>query len=462
MTVAPLSAQSSARDILEAFEVGDCSPALYQQLIAPAVKQAAALNAYIIEPEASGGEQGTGPLAGLPVSIKDNIAVDGLPTTGGTPGFADLVLDEGPVVGTLRLAGAAFSGKTNLHELAFGISGTNAHKGPARNPFDERRLAGGSSSGAAVTVALGAAAVAVGTDTGGSCRVPAAHCGIVGFRPTTGRYPAGNPGRGFIELSPSRDTLGLLARSAADIALIDDVIASPSPAGSLPKPEEMILGVVSPASFGFPPDPAVAEVFERSVQMLADRGARLTPVDLSDVLALDDACGFTIAVYETYQSLKRQSQAVPGLTMDAFIASIASADVRGLIAMQHGAEAIPKAVYLQAVNEKLPALQEAFDLAFDQTGCQALLYPTCLFRPPPLDVGETFRSGDQELPTFPAYSATTRPDSMAGQPSITLPCGDTGGLPVGLQLVGARGEDATLLKMAQVVEALLPPRPVPE
>ncbi len=462
MTATPLSAQSRARDILAAFESGACSPAQYQELIAPAVARAAALNAYILEPEATGGTPGMGPLAGLPVSIKDNIALDGLPTTGGTPGFAGLMLDEGPVVGTLRLAGAAFAGKTNLHELAFGITGANDHKGPARNPFGDSRLAGGSSSGAAVTVALGAAAVAVGTDTGGSCRVPAAHCGIVGFRPTTGRYPAGHAGRGFIELSPSRDTLGLLARSAADIALIDGVITGASPASASPEPEEMVLGVVSPDSFGFPPDPGVAEVFEQSVKSLADRGVRLTPVDFSDILALDDACGFTIAVYETYQSLKRQSKAVPGLTVDAFIASIASPDVHGLIAMQHGADAIPEAVYWQAVNETLPALQEAFGLAFHTAGCQALVYPTCLFPPPPLDVGETFLSSDTELPTFPAFSATTRPDSMAGQPSITLPCGMSGGLPVGLQLVGARGEDAMLLQMAQAVEALLPPRPTPE
>ena len=150
-----------------------------------------------------------------------------------------------------------------------------------------------------------------------------------------------------------------------------------------------------------------------------------------------------------------------GLSFDDFTRQIKSDDVRGLIASQNGPDAIPQAVYEQALQQ-LPALRKAFADSFSRHSVDALVYPTSLFLAPPVDVGEMIRIAGLDIPTFPAYSATTRPDSMSGQPCITLPYGLVRGLPVGLQLVGPRDADLKVLAIAAQIEKLLPPSPVPQ
>jgi mandelamide amidase len=152
------------------------------------------------------------PEGAFALAVKDNIDVAGMVTTAGTPAFADRVAEaDASIVATLRDAGAVVIGKTNLHELAFGVTSRNAAYGPVKNPVDARFSAGGSSGGSAATVARGDVEVALSTDTGGSVTLPASFCGVVGFRPTTGRYPAD----GVVRLSSSRDTIGLHTRTAA-------------------------------------------------------------------------------------------------------------------------------------------------------------------------------------------------------------------------------------------------------
>lgn len=393
----------------------------------------------------------TGALEGLFVSVKDNVALDGYPTTGGNPMLAAYEPREGRAVARLRAEGAIFTAKTNLHELAFGITGANAHHGEVRNPFATDRLAGGSSSGAAVAVAVGACAVAIGTDTGGSCRVPAAHCGVVGFRPTTYRYPID----GYLRLSPSRDTLGVLARSVRDIDLVDRII-SPEPdtprQGADYKPR---LGLVRVS----PIDPNVNETFERAVAMLESSGYEIVEVDLSEALAADEACGFAIALFETAASMARLARTACDIDLSTFADAIASPDVRGLIASQCGPQAIPQPVYAEAITLHLPRLRVGFSRALE--GVDALIYPTTPLTAPRVDHREMVQVGETEMPAFPAYSLMTRPDSMAGVPAVSLPCGVADGLPVGLQLVGRAGQDRALLRLAQEVEWLLPARPIP-
>ncbi|MCZ2820713.1 amidase family protein [Modestobacter sp. VKM Ac-2977] len=155
-------------------------------------------------------EPGEGLLAGVPLAVKDNLDTRDLPTTGGTPALRDSRPGrDHHAVARLRAAGAAVLGKTNLHELAFGITSNNAAFGPVRNPHDPARSAGGSSGGSAVAVATGVVPIALGTNTGGSLRVPAAHCGVVGWRPTTGRWGTGRT----VPISRTRDTAGVLATS---------------------------------------------------------------------------------------------------------------------------------------------------------------------------------------------------------------------------------------------------------
>ncbi|SIT01035.1 amidase family protein [Paracoccus saliphilus] len=154
-----------------------------------------------------------GPLHGVPLAIKDSIDIEGLPTGGGTPVLRDnIVRRTAPMIRSLFDAGALCFGKTNLYELAFGITSNNRHTGAVRNPCDSERSAGGSSGGSAAAVAAGMVPAAIGSDTAGSVRIPAAHCGILGFRPSHGRYDS----TGFMPLFPSRDAPGVMARSVED------------------------------------------------------------------------------------------------------------------------------------------------------------------------------------------------------------------------------------------------------
>ncbi|MGI9261505.1 MAG: amidase family protein, partial [Woeseiaceae bacterium] len=171
-----------------------------------------------------------GAMHGVPFVVKDNTHVAGLPNSAGTPGLADFVpAADAPTVAALRQAGGIILGKTNLHELAFGITSDNAAYGAVGNPFDPTTFAGGSSGGTASAVSAGLAPVGLGTDTGGSVRIPPALTGTVGFRPSTDRYDSS----GVTPISHTRDTVGIIARNVADVDLLDQVM----------KPGEMLAAI---------------------------------------------------------------------------------------------------------------------------------------------------------------------------------------------------------------------------
>ena len=166
-------------------------------------------------------QSGTGILHGLPIAVKDAIAAAGLPATAGTEALRGYLPEkDADVVEPLIAAGAFVLGKLNMHELSYGITSNNGAFGPVRNPYDLERIPGGSSGGAGAAVAAGLVPAALGTDTGGSVRIPAALCGVVGFRPTTGRYSQ----KGIVPVSHTRDTAGPLCRSVSDAAMIDAAI----------------------------------------------------------------------------------------------------------------------------------------------------------------------------------------------------------------------------------------------
>ncbi|MFH1905863.1 MAG: amidase, partial [Chloroflexota bacterium] len=170
--------------------------------------------------------EGKGELAGIPIAIKDMFEVEGILTTGGSKIFSDYVpRQDAHVISKLKAAGAAIIGKTNMHEIALGVTGANPHYGACRNPWDVTRITGGSSSGSATAVAAGMCLGALGTDTGGSIRIPAALCGVVGMKPTYGRVSL----RGVIPLSWNLDHAGPMARTVRDVALLLQVIAGYDP-----------------------------------------------------------------------------------------------------------------------------------------------------------------------------------------------------------------------------------------
>jgi mandelamide amidase len=402
-----------------------------------------------------------GPLHGLPIVIKDNIYTRDLPTTGGTPAFADFRPGRNAsTVSALLGAGAIMVGKTNLHELAFGVTSKNGHFGAVGNPYDPTRVAGGSSGGTASAISAGIASAGLGTDTGGSTRIPAGFCGIAGFRPTVGRYG----GDGVFTMSRTRDTVGPMANDVAGLRLLDAAMAfGVADANRVPA----LKGV----RFGFPrrmieqlAAPEMATAIDRVAATLRDAGAIIVEIDLSEVIPLNAAASIPMAVYEIRRDWTAFLEETLKLGLDEFGATIASPDVRHLFGMVAG-EPLPDSVYEDAVGAKRGAIRHIYGKCFAEHGIAAILRPTTAVTAPPIASCDTVRIGDETVDIFHALSRFTDPSSVIGLPSVTIPAGLLAGLPFGIDLDGPYGGDNDLLAVAAGVEAVfgrLSPPSVPE
>jgi mandelamide amidase len=400
-------------------------------------------------------EGGSGPLAGVPLAVKDNLDTCGFPTSGGTPALRQSRPGRDQhAVERLRAAGAAVVGKTNLHELALGITSNNAAFGPVRNPHDPSRSAGGSSGGSAVAIATGVVPIALGTDTGGSIRVPAAHCGVIGWRPTVGRWGTGRT----VPISSTRDTAGVLATSVADVALVDEVVTG-QPAVAVEN-RQVRLGV---PRTGFYDDlhPEVAATVERALDRLADAGVDLVEVSVADAHELDAECGLPIVFFEIARELPAYLATLPGpesrLTLTDVLAQVASPDVRAALELAAGGT-ITEEIYRQnlAVRERLRAAYADALRPSDSGRLDALIYPTVPLPAPPIGRDDTTELNGRQVPVFRTTIRNTGPGSTAGMPSISLPAGATvAGLPIGVSLEALPSEDGTLLATAARIESIL-------
>jgi mandelamide amidase len=406
---------------------------------------------------AAGGARG--PLHGVPIALKDNIDTVDLPTTGGTPGLkAHRPPRNAPVAEALLGAGAILLGKTNLHELAYGVTNNNGAFGPARNPWDRRLIPGGSSGGTGVAVAARLAPAGLGTDTGGSVRIPAALCGCVGFRPTTRRYSQA----GIVPISSTRDTAGPMTRSVADAILLDGVMTGGPTVLEPASLKGLRLGV--PRGYFYADlDPQLAEVVEAELERLRSLGVVLIEADVPQLKELDEAASFPVALYETVTVLRAYlEEEQTGITLEKLFQQVASPDVKGLLLSLLGDAAIPDAVYQEAVREHRPALQAALEDYFRRHEAAAIVFPTTPMPARPIGEDETVEVAGRRVPTFFTYIRNTDPASVAALPGLSLPIGLTrDGLPVGIELDAPSGRDHALLAIGLAYEASRPPLPSP-
>ena len=402
-----------------------------------------------------------GPLHGVPIVVKDNIIAEGLPATGGTPALKDWVpSSDAQVLAKLKEAGAILLGKTNLHELAFGITSNNAAFGAVANAYDSSRFAGGSSGGTGAAVGGHLAPAGLGTDTGGSVRIPAALNGVAGLRPSSGRYPQG----GIIPISKTRDTAGPLARSVEDLVLIDGIITGTGAALTAADLKTIRIGV--PATFNENIDPETDRLMKAAFAAMEAEGVALVPVDTTTIADLAGKIGFPIALWEVKRDLAQfLKDNNTGKSLEDVATQVASPDVKFVFDnLILGDQAIPDEIYETSINDLRPQLQAAYADLFAANKLDAIAFPTTPLPAQPIQGSDmTVTLNGKEVPTFQTFIRNTDPGSNAGIPGLSVPIGLTkDGLPVGLELDGPAYTDRHLLAIGLALESVLPETPRPQ
>lgn len=379
------------------------------------------------------------PLAGIPVSIKDLFDERGQVTRAGSTALGDAApaRADAPIVARLRAAGAVIVGRTNMVEFAFSGVGANPHYGTPAAPWERaivRHVPGGSSSGAGVSVSDGMSAVAIGSDTGGSVRIPSAFCGLAGLKPTARRVPTA----GAFPLSTTLDSIGPLAPTLACCAVVDAIMAGEEP--TVP-PAAALEGL----RFGLPRnvvrdgiEPKVADVFDAALARLSAAGARIVEFDfdeLNEIPVANAKGGFAVA--EAW-ALHRERIARRG---DMF-------DPRVLVRIERGAN-VNVADYIDLIHARanINRRADARTAAFD-----AVVMPTTVVLPPPIDA---FADDGYYGRTNLLILRNTALGNFLDRCSVSIPATPAGEPPVGFCLVGAHGEDRRLLSIGQAVEAVL-------
>jgi aspartyl-tRNA(Asn)/glutamyl-tRNA(Gln) amidotransferase subunit A len=461
--------EASAAEVLEhhlaVIDAGEESIHAFNLVLGDAARQ----QAREVDARVAAGED-PGPLAGVPVALKDNLCTRGVPTTcssrileGWRPPY------DATVVTRLADAGAVVIGKTNMDEFAMGSSTETSAFGTTRNPYDTTRVPGGSSGGSAAAVAAGFAPLALGSDTGGSIRQPAALCGVVGMKPTYGtvsRY-------GLVAFASSLDQIGPFANTVADAALLFDVIGGHDPldSTSLNRPTPRVLSVLDDGVDGMTVgilteflDGVASDVVARvrqAADALAAAGARIEEISVPEV-ALGLSAYYLIAPGEASSNLARYDGVRFGLRVDAedtvamntatrsegFGAEVKRRIMLGTYVLSAG---YMDAYYNQALRVRTRII-EGFAAAYAR--CDILLGPTA-----PTTAFAIGAKVDDPL-TMYLSDICTIPSNLAGHPAISVPFGPgDDGLPVGVQLLGPALSEGTLFQVAAVVEAAAPPLP---
>jgi aspartyl-tRNA(Asn)/glutamyl-tRNA(Gln) amidotransferase subunit A len=391
-----------------------------------------------------------GPLHGIPVAVKDLFATKGIRTTAGSRILGSWIPDEdATVVRKLHEAGAVLLGKLGLHEFAYGISSVNPHYGDVRNPWDTTKIPGGSSGGSAVAVVAGEAYAALGSDTGGSIRIPASLCGCVGLKPTYGRASL----FGAVPLSWSLDHPGPLARNVRDVALTMAAIAGPDPRDPVsadrpvPGPLAGIDEGAQNLRIGVPSDhvwdecdPAIAGAVRAAIDALARAGADVREVRWKRAAEYAKASSAVLGV----EARAYHEGAFPGRAAEY------GPLVRARLASQGDVDA---ETYARSMRLLLEARAGGADR--DLEGVDVLAMPTVPARA--WTIAEA-----KEIPRPSEWTRITRIFDLTGQPAISVPCGlDPDGLPIGLQFAARMWDEAAALRAARAYELVRGPFPLP-
>ena len=378
-----------------------------------------------------------GPLHGVPISVKDIFDVAGTVTTAASRVREGLVAEHDALaISRLRRAGAVIVGKTNLHEFAFGTTNEDSAFGPALNPLDESRSPGGSSGGSAASVVAGMALATLGTDTGGSIRIPAAACGLVGLKPAHGELPAS----GVIPLSRTLDHVGPLTATVTDAWHMFNALHDRAPVKPLAATPVRDLRLAIPRRYFCELlDDDVRAAFGRAVQTLAREGATIVDVDIPHASLIP-----TVYLHIVFGD----AAAYHADTLDAMPERY-TPNVRLRLEM---ARYVTAEDYVRALDGRRTLAREVDEAL---TGVDALMLPTLPIVAPPLGAA-TVQVGTTKEAVRTVMLRLTQLFNLTGHPAVSLPCGSsTSGLPCGLQLAGAEGQTRTLLHTARGVEIAL-------
>lgn len=401
-------------------------------------------------------------LPGLPIGIKDSYMTRDLPTSFGTAVAADFrPTTDARVVKAMREAGLLVFGKNNLVEMSYGLTGLNGHYGQAKNPYNPLHITGGSSCGGAASVAARLVPAALGGDTVGSIRVPSSLCGVVGFKPTPGRWSS----KGVAPISGTLDTTGAIARRVADCELLDSIAT-----GSHSRINRAIHGLkgiklaIAPRYYLDGADPEIEKLFNETVRKLKDAGAHVVEVDLgADFGSLVAHGNWSVFFHETQPDVTifLRENGVPVTVeqiYDGLEPHIKASWTRSVLPT--GPNYTTDASYKDALLNSRPEVQRRYgNLAFSKA--DAVIFPTTLCQAPLITEQWQYPvAGKVVNDTF--LSRNTYPASFAGLPGISLPMGLlNSGLPVGLEIDAGHGSDKELLQLARRIEEVIGFIPAP-